>query len=139
MSTDEYEGPIPTEPFGRTGPNLNRTVRRKAAKRTDPLWLHPAAAAPTHGNVREAQLDDSDGFDGSMMVICQDHPGKTFERACRTIKEHGHCNVPYSYSENSELATWPFQRWFQVAHTIWKEIHRPPCESRHWYGFEWAT
>jgi hypothetical protein len=41
-STDQADAPIMTEPVIK-GPNLKRTVtvRRKAAKRTDPLYLAP--------------------------------------------------------------------------------------------------
>jgi hypothetical protein len=41
-STNQAEAPIPTEPVI-NGPNLNRTVtvRRKATKRTDPLYIAP--------------------------------------------------------------------------------------------------
>jgi hypothetical protein len=49
LSTDQAEAPIPTEAVS-SGPNLNRTVtvRRKVAKRTDPMYIAPPPPNITH-------------------------------------------------------------------------------------------
>jgi hypothetical protein len=93
---------------------------------------------------REAQLDDSDEFDGADDANDADFPspswGDFLSELADYRKIHGNCNVPRNYSENSKLANWvktqrKYYRWKREGKRSPMTLSR--IQDLESLGFEW--